>query len=107
MFSTFRHAFRSLLKSPGFTATALATLALCLGANLTIFAVVDAILLRPLPFPNSDRLVAVVNSYPSTGYPHAGASVPNYFDRRHALPALTSVSLVAQGDVVVGDRHRQ
>ena len=48
-----RHAVRLLRKTPAFTATALATLALCLGANLTIFAVVDSVLLRPLPFPDA------------------------------------------------------
>jgi len=98
-----RFALRSLAKSPGFTVAALVTLALCLGANLTIFAVVDAVLLRPLPFPDARRLVAVVNSYPAAGYPHGGASVPNYFDRRHAIPAFASVSLMAQGNVIVGD----
>src|SRR5579863_5068912 len=50
-----RHAVRSLRKSPGFTATALVTLAVCIAANLTIFAVVDSILLRPLPFPEAGR----------------------------------------------------
>ena len=59
-----RYAVRLLRKTPGFTATALATLALCLGANLTIFAVVDSVLLRPLPFPDADRLVSVYNTYP-------------------------------------------
>ena len=48
-----RHAGRTLRKTPRFTATALLTLAVCLGANLTIFAVVDSILLRPLPFPGA------------------------------------------------------
>src|SRR5688572_33166226 len=52
-----RHAARLLRKTPGFTATALVTLAVCLGANLAIFAVVDSILLRPLPFPDADSLV--------------------------------------------------
>ncbi len=59
-----RYAVRLLLKTPGFTATALATLAICLGANLMIFAVVDSILLRPLPFPEADGLVTVFNTYP-------------------------------------------
>src|SRR5436305_11346119 len=48
-----RYAARLLRKTPAFTATALATLALCIGANLTVFAVVDSILLVPLPFPTS------------------------------------------------------
>jgi len=67
-------------KAPGFTATALATLALCLGANLAIFAVVDAILLRPLPFPDPDRLVRVFNTYPRAGVMDDGASVTNYYE---------------------------
>jgi hypothetical protein len=62
-----RYALRQLRKSPGFTAVALITLALCIGANLTIFAVVDSILLRPLPFPHSDRLVTLYSSFPKAG----------------------------------------
>jgi predicted permease len=96
-------AFRRLAKSRGFTATALLTLALCFAANLTIFAVVDAVLVRPLPFPQSDRLVTLINSYPGAGYPHGAASVTNYFERRRVLPALESVSVISQADVIVGD----
>ena len=54
-----RYAFRKLRKTPGFTVTALATVAICLGANLAIFAVINSILLKPLPFPQSDRLVTI------------------------------------------------
>jgi len=57
-----RFAFRQFRKAPVFTVTALATLAICLGANLAIFAVVNSILLRPLPFPQSDRLVTIYNT---------------------------------------------
>ncbi len=55
-----RFAFRQLRKAPAFTLTALATVAICLGANLAIFAVINSILLRPLPFPQSDRLVTIL-----------------------------------------------
>lgn len=62
-----RYATRLLRESPAFTITALLTLALCLGANLTIFAVIDAILVRPLPFPKADQLVTLFNTYPKAG----------------------------------------
>ena len=72
-----RYAARLLLKTPGFTATALLTIALCLGANLTIFAVIDSVLLRPLPFPDAGRLVTVFNTYPKAGVDRDGSSLTN------------------------------
>jgi len=66
------YAARLLRKTPGFTVTALLTLAVCLGANLTIFAVIDSVLLRPLPFPQPARLVTVFNTYPKAGVERAG-----------------------------------
>ena len=98
-----KYALRQLLKTPGFTATALATLALCIAANLTIFAVVDAVVVRSLPFPESDRLVSLFNSYPGAGVPRSSASWPNYYDRRHSIKAFTSVSIYQNNANSVGD----
>jgi predicted permease len=98
-----RYAVRLLRKTPAFTLTALATLALCLGANLTIFAVVDSVLLRPLPFPDADRLVRVFNTYPKAAVLDDGASVANYYERRGHIPAFASLSLYRQATSIVGD----
>ncbi len=67
-----RLSFRTLLRSPGFTAVAVLTLALGIGANTAIYSVVDAILLRPLPYPESDRIVRVAATR------HASAQLPGY-----------------------------
>ncbi len=97
-----RFAARLLRKSPPFTVTALLTLALCLGANLTIFAVVDAILVRPLPFPEADRLVTIFNTYPKAGVERDGSSFTNYYERRGKVGAFRSVSIYGLGTAVVG-----
>src|SRR5438034_11018134 len=60
-----KFAFRQLLKNPGFTAVAVLTLALGIGANTAIFIVVNGVLLKPLPFPKSDRLVEVMRGLKS------------------------------------------
>ena len=96
-------ALRSLLRTPGFTATVLATLALCLAANLTIFAVLDAVVIRSLPFPRSDELVTLFNAYPDAGVPRSQTSLTNYYDRRHAMKAFSSMAVFQESANTVGD----
>jgi predicted permease len=98
-----RYATRLLRKTPGFTATALLTLAICLGANLTIFAVMDSILLRPLPFPEASRLVTMFNTYPKAGVDRDGSSITNYYERRGRIPAFASLSLYNFGTGIIGE----
>ena len=98
-----RFAVRQLRYAPAFTVTALATIAICLGANLAIFAVIDAILLRPLPFPQSDRLVAIFNTYPKAGVERDGSSLTNYYERRGNIPAFLSLSIFRYASEVIGE----
>lgn len=93
MLSDLRHAIRALAKSPAFTIVAVATLALCIGANSAIFTVVNSVLLRPLPYPHSDRLVQVYNSYPKSDLIYAGVSIPDYLDRRDRAPSIEDCAL--------------
>ncbi len=107
LFDEFRrelsYAARLLRKTPGFTATALLTLAVCLGANLTIFAVIDSVLLRPLPFPESDKLVTIFNTYPKAGVDRDGSSVTNYYERRGQIPAFASLSIYRYSTEIIGE----
>lgn len=98
-----KFALRQLRKSPAFTVTALATVAMCLGANLAIFAVVNSILLRPLPFPESDRLVTIFNTYPKAGVENDGSSLTNYYERRGNISAFSSLSIFRDDNEVVGE----
>jgi putative ABC transport system permease protein len=101
-----KYGIRMLLKNPGFTAVAVLTLALGIGANTAIFSVVDGVLLRPLPFPEPERIFAVHQALPEKGIPKTGASYPNYLDwkqQSHSFEKLaamrsTSMALSGEGD---------
>jgi putative ABC transport system permease protein len=87
-----RFAFRTLQKAPTFAAAVIATIALAVGSTTAIFAVVDNILLRPLPFPDSERVVALCETNAATGG-WCGASPMNVADWTHMTPALDSAGV--------------
>src|SRR5688572_3949405 len=89
-----RAAFRLLRKDLGFSATTILTLAVCLGANIATFTVVYSVLLRPLPVPNANRIVALGDVYPTvTPNDIVSNTVPSYFDRVEALSAFESQAM--------------
>jgi len=80
---------RSLFRDKGFTAMVLLTLAICMAAYTATFAIVNSVLLRPLPIPNADRIVLMANLYPKAGVTDQDDSaVPDYYDRRRVVTAL-------------------
>jgi putative ABC transport system permease protein len=91
-----RYAFRMLRRKPGFTAVAVLTLALGIGGNTAIFSVVNAVLLRALPYPEADRLVSVYESLPQGGT--GSVSVPNLLDWRAQSDAFTGIAAYQYGD---------
>lgn len=88
-----RFAFRALRARPGFVIAAVLTLALGIGANAAIFSVINAFMLKPLPYPDGERLVEVHNSYPGDGLENAGVSIPDFIDRRDQARALEDSAL--------------
>ena len=94
-----RHAARALRRSPGFTWTALAALALATGANSAVFSLVYSVVLRPLPFPAPSRLVSITQFYPS--FKQSAVIAATYLDWRDGLGSLTRLAAYSMGDYTV------
>jgi putative ABC transport system permease protein len=88
MMQAVRLAFRSLIKTPGFTAVAIITIALAIGANTAVFSLVNALLIRPLPYRASDELVLLWEKFPAQGLERIPVSAPEYFDYVKELRTL-------------------
>jgi predicted permease len=97
------YAFRVLRKDRAYAAAVILTLAICLGANTAIFTVVRSVLLRPLPYPEPDRLVSSFDGFPGAGVERAGTSVPNYVDRRSMTDVFSGAALYQWWGFRVGE----
>ena len=99
-----RYGVRGLLKRPGFTIIALITLALGIGANTAIFSVVNAVLLRPLPFLNPDQLVIVWEDATFAGFPRNTPAPANYVDWKNQNQSFADMAASAETSFnVTGD----
>ena len=92
-----RYAFRTLRKSPGFTAVATLALALGIGATTAIFSVVNGVLLRPLPYSDADRLVTIYETTPE--FSQSSVAYPNFLDWRRESRSFTEMGAFRGDDV--------
>ncbi len=97
LFQDVRYGLRLLWKSPGFTTVAVLSLALGVGANTAIFSIVNAVLLRSLPFPHPERLVKIVASNRGVGARDIGFSVPEFDDLRSRAGVFEQVTATQGG----------
>jgi putative ABC transport system permease protein len=103
-----RYAVRSLRRAPGFTAIALLTVALGVGANAAMFSIVNGVLLRPLPYAEPDRLVRVYVANPAQGRRNGLLSRPDFEDWREQTPSLASMAAYFRLPTILtgrGDPH--
>ena len=98
-----RYAARRLWKERGFTATALLTLALCIGANTAIFSMVYALVLKPLPFHAPTRIVEIYNNFPKAGLNRFPCNLVQYSDFKANTSAFESIALFDTNTVMLGE----
>jgi putative ABC transport system permease protein len=103
---TFRHdliyALRNLRKSPAYTAITVLTLALGIGANTAIFSVVNGVLLKPLPYPQPERLVFITSQFPALGFDQFWVSAPEFVEFRDRNRSFQGVGAYRAGAVNLG-----
>ncbi len=101
-----RFGFRLIGRDKAFAATVVLTLTLAVAGNAAIFTIVRSVLLRPLPYPDGDRLALVYDAFPGAGVERAGSSVPNYFDRLELTDVFDSQALYRSRGLDVGESGR-
>ena len=94
------------MKRPGFTAVAILTLALGIGANSAMFSAVNAVLLRPLSFPESERIVLVEGVNPQQGITDSNMSVPDFADWQSQNQVFEQMAGFVTGGSLAGEQRR-
>ncbi|MGI8742396.1 MAG: ABC transporter permease [Bryobacteraceae bacterium] len=105
-----KYGTRSLLRDKGFATTVLLTLAVCIAANTTTFAIVNSVVLHPLPVPKANEIVLMANRYPKAGAGNLNtSSVGDYYDRLRSVTALGQQALFRPSDqtLEIGGTPRQ
>lgn len=104
-----RHAVRSLVRTPGFALVTILTLALGIGANTAIFSIVNGVVLKPLPYPQPDRVVFLSSAFPSLGFDQFWVSPPEYMDFTEMNRSFTVVGAYSLGEtnLAAADRPRR
>jgi predicted permease len=97
MLTELRHVSRRIARSPMFSSLTLLTLALGIGANVAIFSIINGILLKPLPYPDADRLVGVWMTAPGVGIKDVNASPSSYFTFREENRTFQEIALWGRG----------
>ena len=99
-----RFAFRQMVKKPGFTAVVVLTMALGIGANAAIFSVLDAVLLRPLPYSKPDRLIKVWTRFTGIGAPNDQnwVSAPEFRDFQQLNKSFSDLAAIGSGSINLG-----
>src|SRR5258708_26968574 len=104
-----RHAVRNFARTPGFAIVTILTLALGIGANTAIFSVVNAIILRPLRYPQPGRLIFISSQFPQMGFDQFWISPPEFLEFQERTRAFTSVGAftTGQANLTAPDRPRR
>ena len=105
--SDFRHAWRALLRTPAFLVTSVITLALAIGAVAGMFSVVNTVLLRPLPFPDADRLVVISGTAPGSDLPERfGLGQEFYLHYKERSQLIDGIFLFGAGTSTLRTENR-
>ena len=98
-----RYAVRSLLKNRGFTAIAVACLALGIGVNSTIFSVVDGVILRPYPYPDADQIFVISSTNQKEGITRGGLSYADFKDLRDSSSTIQTMAAFTERSLTIAD----